>query len=160
MASAARLVLTEVLAAVRVDLGVADLSTVDGTPRAVIADGGHPPANPPYLLLSAPNEAYSYDNGAPLTEYHVNGELEWWVFWASDTDDIEARAFDGVDLATAVVDAVHAAHANPTFPTLYALTVLLCSWDAVIADEPEIPNFMPCIHGTIRYETDRVRGGG
>lgn len=156
MASHARLVLTDLLTALRTDLGDYDLSTVSSTPRVVIADGGAPPVGPPYVLISAPAVESSYS--APLTEYHVTGTCEWWAYVAATTESTEGRAFAALDFADEIVTAVENAHANVAFTTLYALTVLLCSWDQVFSDGPDIPPGMAIVHGTIRYETDLQRG--
>lgn len=157
MASHARLVLEDLLTALRTDLGGNDLTTVDGTPCVVIADGGFPPVGPPYVLISAPSVESTYT--AELTAYHVIGTCDWWAYTAAGTDSTEARAFAGLDFAAEIVAAVENAHADPAFTTLFGLTILLCSWDEVFSDEPDIAPGMALVHGTIRYETDLQRGG-
>ncbi len=155
MASHASLILADLLTALRADLGVYDLSTVSSTPRVVIADGGHPPVSPPYVLISAPSREPSYSG--PLTEYHVVYSCEWWGFAGAAAETTESRAMAALDLASEVVAAVQAAHASPSFTTLYTLTVLLMGWDNVFSDGPDIPPGLAMVHGTIRIETDILR---
>jgi hypothetical protein len=156
MASHARLFLTDVLTALRTDLGDNDLSTVSGTPRVVIADSGAPPIGPPYVLLSAPSLEKTYD--APLTEYHVIGTLHWWAYVAMTADTTEDRAYKALDFGDEICTAIENAHHNAAFATLYTTTVVICSWDEVFSDGPDIPPGMAIVHGTIRYETDLSRG--
>lgn len=158
MPSHARQVLTELLAVLRTDLGDNDLSTVNSTPKVVIADGGHPPVSAPYILLSSPSVVSRYD--APLTEYHVVGDLEWFAYVGAPDVTTEGRAFAALDFADEIVTAIENAHFVPaTYPTLFGLTVLIASWDQVFADEPDLPFGLSLVHGTIHYETDLPRGG-
>lgn len=159
MAAHARAVLADLLTALRTDLGDYDLSTTNSTPRVVIADGGVPPIGPPYLLISAPKCQITSQPGAPLTEYHVVGSLEWWAYVAATTESTEARALAALDFADEIVTAIQNAHHSSSFATLYALTILEADWDEVFADEPDIAPGMAIVHGAIRYETDLQRGG-
>ncbi len=156
MASHARLVLTDILIALRADLGDYDLSTVSSTPRVVIADGGHPPVGPPYVLISAPAVESTYD--APLTEYHVIGTMEWFAFAAATAETTESRAFAALDLADEIMTAIQNAHHTSSFTALYALTVLRVWTTDVFSDGPDVPAGMAYVKGVIRYETDLSRG--
>lgn len=158
MASHARLVLTDLLTALRADLGDLDLSTVSGTPKVVIADGPTPPAGPPWLALAAPVVEVSY-NGAPLTEYHVVGDIDWYLTVAFTADTTESRAFAALDAADEVITAIQNAHHNVALTTLYALTVLTVTVTDVFGEGPGIPDGGGAVvQGRIRYETDISRG--
>lgn len=157
MACHARLTMTELLAALRQDLGDNNLSTVDGTHRVELVDGGEPPISAPYLALSAPAVQSTYD--ASLGEYHVIGTLDWWGYVASPAESTEARAFVGLDFASEIVAAIENAHRDSSgSPTLYQLTQLLITVDDVFSDGPDLPPGWAIVHGTIRYETDVQRG--
>lgn len=157
MASLATNVLTELLTVLRADLGTYDLSTVAGTHRVMIADGGRQNVTAPVLLLTAPTWRSTYD--ADLGEYQVEGRLEWWGFVAAATDDVSARAFAGLDFASEVATAVENAHFDNTKPNIFGLVGLLVSVLDVFAEGPEVPAGESCIHGEIVYRAVVTRGG-
>lgn len=158
MASKARLVLIDLLTALRTAHFHYDLTTDSSTVRVVIADGGHPPVRPPYVLLTAPRMKSAYE-GAPLTEYHRTWEMEWWAFAPCTVDTTENRAYGGLDIADDVVTAIENAHHNPSFTALYELTTLLVSYDDVFADGLDEPVGSAQVHGTIEFSTTLTRGG-
>lgn len=146
--SHAREVLSELLTLFRGELGAK---------KVVVADGGLPSGEPPFLLITAPNVGITHEQAA-LTHYHVTGTLEWWAF-AAAAGTAEDRANAGIDLASNLVELVQDAHNDTDWPTLQQLTILLPSWDDVIADGPGMAPGVCIVHGTIRYETDLRRGG-
>lgn len=156
MASHARLLLEELLAALRADLGSYDLSTYSGTPRVVIADGGRPPLTPPYLLISAPAPRSSYD--ANLGEYLIAGRCEWWGYVAAPAETTEARAFAALDFASEVMARVQDAHADPANTTLYTTMQLLIGVLDVFADGPDLAASEAVVHGEITYQAVLTRG--
>jgi hypothetical protein len=154
--SHARAVLAELLTVLRADLGTYDLSTVTGTPRVVIADGGPPQCAPPYVLIAAPVLRSTYD--ANLAEYLVRGEIEWWGYVAPTTSDTEARTYAALDLASEVVSAIETAHADPARTTLHTLTTLLPDLVEVFGDGPEVPPGCGIVHGILTYTAVRTVG--
>lgn len=157
MASHARNVLTDLLTALRADLGDYDLSTTSSTPRVVIADGGAPPVSPPYLLLSAPTPSAVYQQ-APMGEYTVRGRIEWWGYVAAAADATETRAYAALDFADEVATAIQDAHASTSYTTLHDLTELLVTVLDVFADGPDLAPGMAVVHGEITYGTILTRG--
>jgi hypothetical protein len=157
MAAHAHSVLSDLLTALRADLGDYDLSTTSSTPRVVIADGGPPPCSPPYLLLAAPSVRKVYQP-APLGEYEVQGRLEWWGYIAATAGTTETRAFAALDFADEVSTAIEDAHASSSYTTLHALTELLVSVLDVFCDGPDLAAGQAIVHGEITYRTVLTRG--
>lgn len=155
--SHAALVLTDLLTALRADLGTYDLSTVGGTPRVVIADGPEPPVGPPWLALAAPSIEVSYD-GASLGEYWVKASLLFYGCVAFTAETTENRAFAALDFADEVITAIQNAHRTSSFTALYALPVLTVTLDDVFGEGPGIPPGCGAIQGRILYETVLSRG--
>ena len=157
MASHARLVLTDLLTALRTDLGDYDLSTVNGTPKVVVADGPEPPVGPPWVALAAPAVEPHYDGGS-LDEYRVTGVLQWYACAAFTAETPESRAYAALDLASEVVARVHTAHRTSSFATLYALPKLLVVLDDVFGEGPGVPPGAGMAQGRILYEAVLSRG--
>lgn len=158
MASHPRLVLEDLLTALRVDHGDVDLSTSSGTPKVVVADRPFLPVRPPYMSIAAPSVAFD-NNGANLKQRHVTGRIEWYLHVPSELDTAESRALAAMDAAAAVVDAIHDAHEDSTYTTLFALPILLASIDDVFGDEPEVSPGCGVVQGSIVYEAYLARAG-
>lgn len=157
MASHARDVLTDLLTALRVDLGTYDLSTVSSTPKVVIADGVDMALTPPFLALAAPAVEPRYDE-ANLTEYWVRGTIAWYGCVPFTAETTESRAFAGLDFADEVITAIQTAHRTSSFTTLYLLPVLLPVLDDVFGEGPGVPSGCAVVQGRILYEQMLERG--
>jgi hypothetical protein len=157
MAAHAHSVLSDLLTALRADLGDYDLSTTSSTPRVVIADGGRPPVSPPYLLLSAPTVSTTYQPAA-LGEYWVRGRIEWFGYVAATAETTEARAFAALDFADEIITAIQDAHASSSYTTLHSLVELLVSVTDVFADGPDLAPAEALVHGEITYAVPLTRG--
>lgn len=157
MSSHPRLVLTDILAILRADLGVYNLSTANGTHKVQLGEGRDPLIRPPFVWIAGPKVRSS--NEAALTEIHKEGEILWRAFAAAPTFSTEARMFAALDLGEEIVGALHNGHANPAFSTVFQLTTLLVDINDVYGDGPDLPDGCGCVDGTIRYSTDRPRGG-
>jgi hypothetical protein len=157
MASHARLVLEDLVEAIAGSTGDYDLSTVDDTPRVVVADGGRPPVGPPFVAIAGPS-VKSSDDGA-MTEVGKEGFFQLFCFAPTTELSTQSRCFAALDLGEQVINAIEDAHADPAFTALFRLTVLLCDHDEPFADGPDVPDGDAFIRVTIRYTTDRPRGG-
>lgn len=124
MASHARLVLVDLLTALRAAHTHYDLTTVSGTHKVIIDDGQPPPIAPPWVVLAAPQVKVEHNAETPLTQYRVVGKVQWWAYVAATTESTEARAFAALDLAFDVVKAIQTAHKTPSFTTLFTLSLL------------------------------------
>jgi hypothetical protein len=159
MASHARSLMTELLTALRQTHTHTDLATVSGTARVVVDQAEPPVITGPWLALSTPRVLPENSAITPLTQYEVEGTIDWKVFVASDRESPEERGLDALDAASDVLAAVQVAHAAPgTYPTLGACHLFLCSQIEVFGDASvgAIPYGMAM--GSFRYRALVERG--
>lgn len=142
MASHARLLMTDVLTALRAAHTHVNLSTVSGTKRVVIDQGEPPVISGPWVALGAPEVRQEEGSVTPLTMLEVEGTFEWAAFVASDLESPEERALDALDAAHDIIKALRTAHATPgTYGTLGAchhlsFSPVRISGDASVGDIP------------------------
>lgn len=160
MASHARLLLEELLTALRQEHEHFDLSTVDGTHRVVVDEAEAPVLSGPWVTLSAPHPTVDHSAYTPLTEYQIRGTLEFWAFAPSEEESPEARAFAALDLAHDVVKALQVAHTQvETYPNLGACSLLLPVGPVEVYGDASVAGIAYGLaKGTIAYEV-LVDGG-
>lgn len=151
--SHSRLVMEELLTALRANHANFNLSTVNGTYRVVV-DAAQPPVTKgPWVVLQSPWPIEDEpDAVTPLTQDKVSGTIRFWAFAPSTQDNSETRSFAAQDLARDVRLAIKTAHADDSYDTLFHLESLRVRIDLISGDASVKGLPYGVVQGSILYE--------
>ena len=158
MPSHVRDITNELLAALRTDWGVYDLSTVTGTPRVRLGIAVEPPVDTPFVWLAVPESIETSHEGAPLRSYAQIGTFEYHAFCPSDSLENDERILDGYDFHEEMERVITLAWRNPANVELFKLTHLLCTITESVGQAADIPDTLVSVKGQISYR--RIAVGG